>query len=73
VQVFRGKTLRKKRKAISFCQALERKGLTAEAELHEDDEEDLEELVTKHLEEQLNVSSEEERLVKGKQSKTKST
>ena len=40
---------------------------------HGDDEEDLKELVTENLEEQLNVSSEDERLAKGKQSKTKST
>jgi len=39
---------------------------------HQDDEEDLEELVTKHLE-QLNVSSEDERLAKGKKSKSKKT
>jgi len=39
---------------------------------HGDDEEDLKELVTKHLE-QLNVFSEDERLVKGKKSKSKKT
>ena len=39
---------------------------------HQDDEEDLKELVTKHLE-QLNVSSEDERLAKGKKSKSKKT
>ena len=76
MQVLWRKSLRARRKVTS-CQALERKESKVEAKLdtkleNQDDEADLKELVTKHLE-QLNVSSEDGRLAKGKKSKSKKT